>query len=515
MRIRLRSHLLTALAAAACAGTFGATPAIADWTASRAVEPGVDPVLSFGPSGDAAIGSTVFSPCADPIGTYLSLRPARGEFGPAASLAARHGNCGEWPSLQAIALPPDGATVALFGPLGADEEPIDAFVRAPGARGFGAPQRLVPLGDASGDAVLPDTTAVVDTARGEVVEVGEDDATNVSTATLAPGSTQFTVSRGAPRGLTQSDLIELATDGAGGSFMAGDGTNGCTILAYRPAHGAFATTYRSNVCGDRLRSVVQGIAASGHGYAALLTESLDETGTGTSSLLIQVGRFGRFRAPTVLSSVVGRPFGVATGRDGAATVAWTGCTPGPVIDDLRTLHSCNVYAETGTLTRGFTGQPALIAPAAPGVRLDAAVADRAVAVRRCARGRRCTIGVAVARGRSGGRGPGRGRGRERGRGRGREGFAPLQRVTSGGRGLVTLQSDGRGDLIVVWSNYRGTLYAATRAASARRFSAPHRLSGAGVNPASATAAFGPDGEAVVAWSQSGQTMAAVYSLPAR
>jgi hypothetical protein len=88
-------------------------------------------------------------------------------------------------------------------------------------------------------------------------------------------------------------------------------------------------------------------------------------------------------------------------------------------------------------------------------------------------------------------------------------------VTSNGRGLVTLQSDGRGDLLLVWSNYRGTLYAATKAASARRFSAPRRLSSAGVNPATATAAFGPEGEAIVAWSQSGRTSAAVYSLSRR
>ena len=491
MRIRL-SYLLTTLVAVTCAGAVGASPAMAGWTASRAVEPGVDPVLAFGPSGDAAIGSTVFSSCHDVVGTYLTLRPVRGAFGPAVSLAPRHGNCGDWPGLLAIALPSDGATVALLGPLGADEQPIDAFARARGAGGFGAPQQLVPLGNANGDDPLPNATAVLDTARGEVVEVGEDDATHVSTATLEPGRTHFTVSPHAPAGLTNSDFIELATDGAGGAFMAGDGSNGCTTVAYRPAYGAFATTYRSAVCGDKLRNVVQGIAATGDGYAALLSESLDETGTGTSSLWIQVGRFGRFRAPVLLSSVVGRPFGVATDRDGATTVAWTGCTPGPVLNDLLTLHSCNVYAQTGTAAGGFSGQPALIAPSAPGVRLDATVADRAVAVRRCARHQRCTIAVAVAR--AGG------------------GFAPLQRVTARGRRLVTLQSDGRGDLLVVWSNYRGILFAVTKAASARRFSVPHRLSGPGVNPATATAAFGPDGEAIVAWSQSGRTSAAVFSL---
>jgi hypothetical protein len=485
-------HLLTAFVVAACAGAVAAPAAMAGWTRTQAIEPGVNPVLSFGPAGDAAIGSTVFSPCGDAVGTYIAVRPARGEFGPPASLGRRQGNCGDWPGLLAIALPADGATAALFGPLGADEQPIDAFVRARGAGGFGAAQQLVPLGNAGGDAGLPNATAVVDTASGEVVEVGEDDDGNVSTATLAPGSNRFTISGRAPAGLTDSDIVELATDGAGGTFMAGDGNNGCTVAAYRPAHGAFATRYRSTVCGDRLRSVVQGIAAAGNGYAALLSENTDETGTGTSSLLIQVGRFGRFRAPVVLSSVLGTPFGVAAGRNGAATVAWTGCTPGAVVNDLLTLHSCNVYAETGTVTGGFTGQPAVIAPSAPGVGLDAIVADRAVAVQRCARHRRCTIAVAVAR-RGGG-------------------FGPLQRLTTNGRRLVALQADGRGDLLVAWSNYRGVLYAAIKAVSARRLGPPHRLSGMGVNPATATAAFGPDGEAVVAWSQSGETSAAVYSL---
>ena len=484
---------MSAFVVAACAGTFGAPPAIADWSPTRAIEPGVDPVLSFGPSGDAAIGSTVFSPCRDVVGTYLTSRPERGEFSPAVSVAPRRGSCGSFPTLLAIALPSDGATVTLFGPLGADEQPIDAFVRGRSSSGFGLGQQLVPLGNANGDDPLPNATAVVDTARGEVVEAGEDDATHVSTATLAPGSTRFTVSPRAPAGLTNSDFIELATDGAGGTFMAGDGNNGCTTAAYRPARGAFRTTYRSGVCGDRLRSVVQGIAATGAGYSALLSENTDETGIGTSSLLISVGRFGRFNAPVVLSDVLGKSFGVATGRHGAVTVAWTGCTPGPVVNDLLSLHSCNVYAQTGTVTGGFAGPPALIAPSAPGVRLDAVVADRAVAVWRCARHRRCTIGVALARARGGG-------------------FAPLQQVTARGRHLLKLQGDGRGDVLVVWSNYRGTVYAATKGASARRFSAPRRLSGPGVNPATATAAFGPHGEAIVAWSQSGRTSAAVYSL---
>lgn len=85
-------------------------------------------------------------------------------------------------------------------------------------------------------------------------------------------------------------------------------------------------------------------------------------------------------------------------------------------------------------------------------------------------------------------------------------------ITANGRQLLKLQSDDRGDLLLVWSNERGVLYAATRAVGARRLSTAHRLSESGVNPGTVAAAFGPRREAIVAWSQSGRTLASVYSL---
>lgn len=204
---------------------------------------------------------------------------------------------------------------------------------------------------------------------------------------------------------------------------------------------------------------------------------------GPDTLFVQVGRFGRFGAPNLLSSDLLSGFGVVTDRDGSATVAWRGCTAGN--------QGCGVYGEQGSVYSGFAGQPTLIQASAANVRLSGLVADGAVAVRRCAAHRRCTISVALAR-------PDRE-------------FTHPQAITANGRQLLELQSDDHGDLLLVWSNERGVLYAATRAFGARRLSAPHRLSESGVNPGTVAAAFGPRGEAIVAWSQSGRTIASVYS----
>jgi hypothetical protein len=468
-----------------------AGPASAAWSAPRSVEPGVSPVVAFGPSGDAAIGTSVNSSCGDVIATHIAVRPAHGAFAAPVTVGPRRRGCGDWPGLLAFGLPRDGATVAVFGPLGSDEQPIDAFVRAPHAGRFAAVQQLAPLGNSSADAVLPNTTAVVDTARGEVVEVGQDDAEHLSTATLSPGRTRFVISR-PPAGLEQSSDVELATDGAGGTFLAGDGDPvGCTTVAYRPAEGVFTTRYQTSDCNKHTANNTLGIAAAGHGYAALLSQNTDFSSTTPLHLLIQVGRYGSFGTPTPLTAALayqGSPLGVASDRDGAVTVAWRGCTPGPIRDGIVTLHTCRIYGETGSVFSGFGGQPTLIAPNSPHTRLSGLVADGAVVVQSCRQQERCTIAATLAQ-RDGG-------------------FAPPELVTASGRHLLALESDGCGDLVLVWSDDRGVLRAATRAASARRFSAPHDLSGPGAG--GVTAAYGPLGEAIIAWSHAGHTIATVW-----
>ena len=470
---------------------IAAGPASAAWSSPRSIGPGVSPVVAFGPSGDAAIGTTVNSSCGEVIATYIAVRPPGGTFGPPVILGRRSGNCGNWPGLMAFGLPRDGATVAVFGPLDSDEQPIDAFVRAPHAARFAGAQQLAPLGNSSGDAVVPNTTTVVDTTRGEVVEAGEDDADHVSTATLAPGRTRFVIAH-PPAHLEQSSDLELATDGTGGTFLAGDADPvGCATVAYRPANGSFSTHYEASNCDARTADNTIGIAAAGDGYAALLSQITDFSGTTPLQLLIQVGRDGSFGTPTLLTpalAYLGSPLGLASERDGAVTVAWQGCIPGPIRDGIVTLHTCQIYGETGSVYTGFGGRPTLIAPSSRQTRLSGRVAGGAVAVQSCRRRQRCAIAVTLAK-RDGG-------------------FARPDQVTAHGRHLLALVDDDRGDLMVVWSDDRGILLAATRGASAPRFSAPHRLSRPGAN--GATAAYGPRCEAVVAWSRAAHTIAAVW-----
>ncbi|MDQ2760607.1 MAG: hypothetical protein M3Y17_09320 [Actinomycetota bacterium] len=486
----------------ACWGAVSAGPAVAGWSAATPIEKGVDPILVFGPSGDAAIGSSVMHDGGSTIGaTFLARRAPHRKFGrpqrfgPVQDLS----DAGSV-ALKAIALPSDGAAAALFGSYSLG--PIKAFVQPRGARRFGAAQQIVKLGDVNGDTYQADTTTVVDTTRGEVVEAGQDSNSNLSTATLARGSTRFVVARSTPAGLTGTDIAMLATDAAGGTFLTGDGTRGCTTVAYRPPQGRFRTTYQTSDCTGNIptNNYVQGIVATGDGYAALLTvETANESSRtgGPLKLFVQVGRFGRFSAPTLLSSDVPLQTGpnatgfiIATDRDGSVTVGWFGCSAGN--------RDCGVYGEQGSVYGGFAGQPALLAADTPHVRLTGLGTASAVAVQRCAAHRRCTIGVALA---------------DRSRR-----FGQLQPITADGRLPFTavgrgadLQSDSRDDLLLIWTNHRGIVYAATRSTRAHRFGPPHRLSGPGVNANTVTSAYGPRGEAIVAWSlHSGKTMAAVY-----
>lgn len=490
--IGIAASLMVWLAVGVLASAWAAAPAFAGWSPATPVEKGVDPLLAFGPSGDAAIGSRQLC-ChgTESAATFLAVRLSHRHFGPPSRFGRMpNPDAADSPAgLQAIALPSDGAAVALFGPgFGSLPQAIKAFVEPRGTARFGAAQQIVGRGNANGNAQVANVTTVVDTTRGEVIEAGLDDSSKLSTATLARGSRRFVIARRAPASLGSSDgPATLATDDAGGTFLAGDGVRGCTTVAYRPPRGRFRTSYQVSDCSGVTKNpnVVRGLAATGDGYATLLTENVGDVGTGPSTLLVQVGRFGRFGAPTLLSpDLLGLPpqFGIAIDRDGSATVFWRGCMPGK--------RDCGVYGEQGSVYSGFAGQPALIAAGAPNVRLSGLVGDRAVAVQQCAAHRRCTISVALADrgGRFGARAP----------------------ITTDGR-RPQLQSDSRGDLLLVWTNHRGIVYAATRIARAPHLGPPHQLSGPGVNASTVTSAYGPSGEAIVAWSlHSGRTIAAVY-----
>ena len=227
------------------------------------------------------------------------------------------------------------------------------------------------------------------------------------------------------------------------------------------------------------------IAATGDGYAALLTETAHPT---DNALYIQAGRFGRFGARHFLDTVPvtnsSRYLGVAADHDGTVTVGWMHCNVYG--------WGCAIYGAQDSV-RGRFGPRELIAAKSnsPKVNVTGLVADDAVAVQRCRPHQRCTIGVALAD---------------------RDGrFAPLQAITGDGR-LAQLQDDGHGDLLLVYTSHRRVVYAVTKTARAHHVSAPRQLSRPGVEPGSVSSAFGPRGEAIVAWSDSGQTMSAVYDL---
>lgn len=125
----------------------------------------------------------------------------------------------------------------------------------------------------------------------------------------------------------------------------------------------------------------------------------------------------------------------------------------------------------------------------PKVKTSGWVADRGVAVLRCVRGRPCTLSASVAA-------------------RGKRFGAP--QVIARGAAPLQFLGDGRGDLLLVYSDRHGAVDAVSRSPRAVRFSAPVQLAPPGTETATVTGAFGPDGEAIVAWSHAGTTYAAVY-----
>jgi hypothetical protein len=479
------------------AGGLFAAPAVAGWGPAVRLGDGFAPAVGFGSSGDAAVG---FQAGAAPSSasstdgggvTYLARRGAGGGFAPAAPVTTP----GAIPdALQTVLLPPGGGTVLLFGPVSGDYEPWTALVDPAGAAGFGAPQRLVQAGgpeEGSGQVVL------VGTARGEVVGVLEDSLGDVSATVLARGAARFRGGRDLLR-LTNSGGLSLAADGVGGTFLTGDYGG----VAYRPAGGRFAF-----VTPDRATNQTDSIAAGGRGDAVVASVY----GTFRPGYVAAgVGRADRFARPRVLArtpyvantSLLGAP---AVSRSGAVTVAWQECGSQGL--------GCSIAAASGSFHAGL-GRSQVLARTSRSsrVQLSGLVGDGDVVVERSGPGRRFSIGVALA--------GGHGR------------FGRPQQITADGQ-LQILDSDARGDQMIVWTTRRRGLYAATRRAGAPHFGVPHRLAASGVrfspfvsapdcvtatargcdDAAEASAAFGPRREAILAWSlRTGATYAAVFRV---
>ena len=486
---------MTGVAAALAVVTAAlAAPAMAlaaGWTPAQAVQSGIDPILTFSPSGAAAIGSRLASH-GRPRGADIDIATDGASFAASPyTLSAPSAGHGAEP-LAGLALSSAGYLAAGFtAPETAS--PVLARVAPPAPSNFAKVQQLIPLGHADSGQRSADTLAMVATTHGELVGAGTDDAGLLYTATLTLKRTSFTTARG-PSGFSATDAYALSADGSGDAFLAGDGADGCTTVAYRAPRATFRRTYATGNCTSATPNIFDAISATSHGYAGLLSEDVSESGAEPDRLLVQVGHDGHFGTATELGSVLGPdPVGLASDADGELTAEWTDCRAGPVQDGQLTTTACAIDAATGSVTHGFSPTAAagtVLAPARTGTTLSALSADRGVAISRCA-GAGCTFSASTAE--SGGR------------------FRAAHTLGRG-RQLISLTGDGHGDLLAVWADAGDHLYAATASAATGRWSPAHRLSAAAVSPVTVTAAYGPRKRAIVAWSVGNRTYAAGFTL---
>jgi hypothetical protein len=467
----------------------------AGWTRPQLVEPGSHPILTFSPSGAAALGAQLTSH-GRPSGADIDLAPSGTTFAASPyTLTAPSAGHGAEP-LAGLALSSAGYLAASFAEP-ATPAPVLVRVAPPAPSNFTSLQPLIPIGAAASGQGAADTASLVATTAGELVGAGADDAGRLSTATLSPRATRMHT-QAAPRGLAASDAYALATDAAGNAFLAGDGADGCTAVAFRAPRGRFRTTYRTRGCDSATPNVFDAIAATSRGYAGLLTEAISEAGVAPNRLYVQTGRDGHFGRAVRLGRFLGGPVGLAADADGELTAEWTDCQAGTLSNGQLSTTDCDIAATTGSVTRGFRARARSSAPVATGTTLararsgttlSALTADRGVAVSRCVAHRGCSFTATTAR-------PG-------------GGFRSAHRL---GRGttLISLSGDDHGDLLAVWTDGHDHLYAATASAATGRWSADHALSAGAVNPADVSAAYGPRGRAVVAWSVANRTYAASY-----
>lgn len=465
-------------------GALVAAPSTASagsWSAPAPIGPGILPRVEFGPTGEAAVVSNQNDPSGGAGGggsAYVVVRAPGAAFGPPQTVSPPSYPGGEQPNVDGVAVTSTGAVVLEFDSLAQGGTlPVTATVEPGGATGFGPAQQLVGPG---GEEANTPTGLVAATARGEAVFVGSDLGGDVSTAALAPGTTGFLAGPALPAlsGTGVGPQL-LAVDGAGGAFASAVGA--CIPLAYRLPGGRFKTTY--NYCPKGFDATVDGLAATGKGYAAVA----DELDYATQNrLYVQIGRHGRLGPRHLLDTVPvtnsSRVIGLTADPAGGVTVAWRHCN---VFG-----WNCSVHAADGSTTRGIRpGQTIAAGIRSPKVKTTGWVADRGVAVLRCVRGRPCTLSVSVA---------------------GRSGRFGEPEVIAHGSAPLQFLGDARGDLLLIYRDRHGAVDAVSRSPHSTRFSAPAQLAPPGTETATVTGAFGPDGEAIVAWSRAGATYAAVY-----
>jgi hypothetical protein len=398
---------------------------------------------------------------------YIVRRPAGGPFGPPSQVA------GQLPAPDQLVLPRGGATVVRIG--------ATMLVEPAGASSFTAPQEL---GGAQQFDLAPPDALLAATTAGEVIASVMDNSGNELTEVLARGASAFAQPQAYPSFYPLGGPAPVASDGAGGAFMADESTMGrcgteraSTVVAYRPPASRFRVRTPLHC---RLESVPQepassAIAAAGRGRAVLATL----TGTfGHYQVVVQTRRHGRFDSPQVLTRFTGRDpylYPPVIGAGGRVTIGWSAC-------NARGRH-CMFHTALGSLPGGRWR--------AQSFRGSGTVGDGYVALLRCAAS--CTLRVAYAAGRS---------------------FTAPRVLARHVEPVYPRDPTAAAGGVIVWESPGDGLLVATRSTSDGHFGAVHRLAGEGtVQPGAVNWASGPDGQALVTWRQRDGTARAAAFTP--
>jgi hypothetical protein len=469
--------MISALAPTATA--VASTPA---WRSPVTV-PGVTPIIAFGPSGTLAVVATQHGRLTSGGGaSYLSRRPADGRFGRAVTVPViSSGNLGPLSVAPAV----DGATGILYGTE--TNAPLEVEVVSPSGS-VRSPQRLQ---SASGSDESPGPFGhIAASADGAILVAGSTELSQLFGATLTPGATAFNVPAPFKALSSMSGDETLVTDRQGDAWIgtAGSaGTGECPGAAYQAAgSGRFTATYAAS-CSNASSLKMDGIASGGHGNAAMLTSQGTIRGN-AQRLAVRIGHAGTFGRSIALGSTAGSlpsGFGGITGdRNGEYTIAWTTCT--------ESATSCAVQVASGA-TPAQLSRPQTVIARVPGERGDqnphVDVGDGGLVVQECPKSSSsdCTL-LASSRTRSGR-------------------FRPPQTIAKHAQARDFVSDDHR-DLLLIYTRGKVTL-ATVRPAGASRFSRSVRLPVSAANQGM-TAAYGPGGEAAVAWSGAHRTSVEIY-----
>ena len=454
------------------------------WLAPVTLGSGASPVLTFSPSGAAAVA---FS---SGVGGLIELvrRPSGGQFSPPVSLAQSG-------VAQQVVLTAAGDIALTYsdGP-GSIGSGVSSVVTRPGASGFSAPQMLAPAGN------NPPSVALAATTVGAAIASINDSSGEFGVASLAAGGATFSPERVFANSVSNVEFVAplVATDGGGGAFLAypavsrarcansGLGFRGVTSavgVAYRSASGRLSLATPID-CYDWPSSEIGNVQLAATGRGRVMVADVYAAGPSgvpatRKQVVVHFGVGGRFGKPVTIASyrrgillLSGPPVFDSTG---APTLAWYTCR----------------NTETGPCTvAGIVGTPRGRLPAAQTLRTRghfayAVTGVRSIALEDCPGPLfptpSCPIEVSSAD--------------KSGRFQ-----KPVPLAADGS--IEAFVHDARGDQLLVWGVLGRTaarIYASAQVAGSVRFSAPRIVSSGPVDPSSVTAQLGPRGEGIIAW----------------